>query len=186
MRVSTGPEEAIMTTRRIPHLLIPGALLLAFLLNACGLLQPLVIDKRSDGWIDWDNKGGWSGYESSADGFYLEESGSSLTLGSAPGEPLSSGEAEKSETSPERSSQFTSMRAGSVDDNAEWDDYLLYRLRFSDTGIPVHDLDISERHIIHVDDANGLPLLGALVTIRDADDNVVSRLRTHSDGPRSR
>jgi hypothetical protein len=74
------------------------------------------------------------------------------------------------------------MRAGSVDDNAEWDDYLLYRQRFTESGILVHDLDVSERHIIRVTDSAGHPILGAVVTISDADGRELSRLQTTSDG----
>ena len=74
------------------------------------------------------------------------------------------------------------MRAGSVDDNAEWDDYLLYRQRFSEAGILVHDLDISERHTIRVTDSDGHPILGAVVTISDANGRELSRLQTTSDG----
>ena len=171
-----------MKTKRYPYPLIIFTLLISLLLNACGLLQPVIGDERTDGWVDWDSKGGWSGYEAAADGVYFEESAPSLALGSAPSEPLISFEGEKSGPSPERSSQFTSMRAGSVDDNAEWDDYLLYRLRFSEAGIPVHDLDVSERHIIQVTDTDGLPILGAVVTVRDANGHELSRLQTHSDG----
>ncbi len=171
-----------MKTKRNLHRLTLLTLLILLLLNACSLFQPTVRDELTGGWVDWDNKGGWSGYEVSADGVFLEESGSSLALGAAPPEPSISADSEKSESSPERSSQYASMRAGSVDDNAEWDDYLLYRQRFSEAGILVHDLDVSERHIIRVTDSDGRPILGAVVTISDVNGRELSRLQTTSDG----
>ena len=171
-----------MKTKRNLHRLTLFTLLLLLPLNACSIFQPTPGDERTGGWIDWDNKGGWSGYEGGADGVYLEESGSSLALGAAPPEPSISTDAEKSGAPPERSSQYASMRAGRVDDNAEWDDYLIYRLRFSEWGIPVHDLDVTERHTIRVTDSDGRPILGAVVTISDADGRELSRLQTTSDG----
>ncbi len=171
-----------MKTKKVPYQLTIFTLLFTLLLNACTLFQPTLRDERTGGWVDWDNKGGWSGYDASSDGVYLEESGPSLALGSAPSEPSISVDAEKSESSPERSSQYASMRAGSVDDNAEWDDYLLYRQRFSEANILVHDLDVSERHIIRVTDSDGRPILGAVVTISDANGREISRLQTTSDG----
>ena len=171
-----------MKTKRNLHRLTLFTLLILLLLNACSLFQSTPGDERTGGWIDWDNKGGWSGYEASADGVYFEEGAPSLAAGSAPPEPPMAIDAEKSESPPERSNQYASMRAGSVDDNAEWDDYLLYRQRFSEAGILVHDLDISERHTIRVTDSDGRPILGAVVTIRDANGRELSRLQTTSDG----
>jgi len=171
-----------MKTKRPLYQLTLLTLLILLLLNACSLFQPAPRDERTGGWVDWDNKGGWSGYDASADGVYLEESGSSLALGAAPPEAPIAIDAEKSMDSPVRSNQYASMRAGSVDDNAEWDDYLLYRQRFTESGILVHDLDVSERHIIRVTDSDGHPILGAVVTISDADGRDLSQLQTTSDG----
>ncbi len=171
-----------MKTKRNLHRLTLFTLLFTLLLNACSLFQPAARDERAGGWVDWDNKGGWTGYEASADGVYLEESGPSLALGAAPPEAPIAIDAEKSVDSPARANQYASMRAGSVDDNAEWDDYLLYRQRFTESGILVHDLDVSERHIIRVTDLDGHPILGAVVTISDADGRELSRLQTASDG----
>src|SRR6185295_16398349 len=41
--------------------------------------------------------------------------------------------------------QANPLRAGEVDDNAQWDDYLLYRRNYQ--GLPVHDRDVSERYV---------------------------------------
>ncbi len=57
--------------------------------------------------------------------------------------------------------QAQPLRAGEVDDNAQWDDYLLYRRQYQ--GLPVHDRDVSERYIVEVKDGQGQPMLGATV-----------------------
>src|SRR5205085_4697240 len=53
------------------------------------------------------------------------------------------------------------LRAGSVDDNAAFADYLKYRDEFRHLGIKVHDVDVSIRHVVTVVDEAGQPLLGA-------------------------
>jgi hypothetical protein len=78
--------------------------------------------------------------------------------------------------------QEYNLRAGSVDDNEQWDDYLLYRLEFADTFIRVHDIDVTERHIIHVTNEQGLPVLGAKITISSQQDQWLTELMTYSDG----
>lgn len=78
--------------------------------------------------------------------------------------------------------QVTTLKAGEIDDNAEWDEYLLYRRdsldNFSDW---VHDVDVSGRQIIKVVDAQGLPILGATVAIF-AEGKLISQTRTYADG----
>lgn len=59
--------------------------------------------------------------------------------------------------------QAERLRAGEVDDNAQWDDYLLYRRQYRDQ--PVHDRDVSERYVIEVKDAQGIAVLDATVRI---------------------
>ena len=71
------------------------------------------------------------------------------------------------------------LRAGEVDDNAEWDEYLLYRLDYA--GPWVHDRDVSERYIITVNDQGGRPLLDASVTVYAGDEPVFSG-RTYASG----
>jgi hypothetical protein len=58
--------------------------------------------------------------------------------------------------------QTPPLRAGEVNDNAQWDDYLLYRRNYS--GPMVHDRDISERYNVEVTDSRGRPVLGAEVS----------------------
>jgi hypothetical protein len=63
----------------------------------------------------------------------------------------------------EAQQQHEPLQAGEVDDNAQWDDYLLYRRHYR--GPAVHERDISERYIIEVKDGQGHPVLGATVSI---------------------
>src|SRR5437016_5255408 len=74
------------------------------------------------------------------------------------------------------------LRAGSVDDNARFADYLTYRQSFAEEGIRSEDFDITERHIFTVTTPNGDPVLGADIAIVDQQGNKVSELRTYSDG----
>jgi uncharacterized protein YegL/predicted small lipoprotein YifL len=75
--------------------------------------------------------------------------------------------------------QHSRLTAGEVDDNAEWDDYLLYLRNYS--GAAVIQVDISQRHQIWVSDSQGNPVLGARIGI-EVDGQEVAVLRTHSDG----
>lgn len=72
------------------------------------------------------------------------------------------------ETAPEREAsapavtqQTQPLKAGEVDDNRQWDDYLLYRRNYG--GPQVHDRDVTERYIIEVKDGQNHPVLGAQV-----------------------
>ena len=59
--------------------------------------------------------------------------------------------------------QAETLRAGATDDNAQWDDYLAYRKNYR--GPAVHDRDVNERYIIMVQDAQGYPVMDAMVRI---------------------
>lgn len=161
------------STRRITCLL----LCLNMLLSSCGLLTRPV---QESGWVNWDGDGGWTGTESS--GAFRSDSGSEpiLALSESGAAPSLDEEAAPSAGSPE--GQGPNLRAGSVDDNAEWDDYLLYRLQFASWGLPVHDLDVTERHDIYVRNAVNLPVLGAVIRISDLQGRHITELRTTSEG----
>ncbi|MBN1230424.1 MAG: VWA domain-containing protein [Anaerolineales bacterium] len=73
------------------------------------------------------------------------------------------------------------LRAGSQDDNQQWDDYLLYRMNFLDMGIQANDIDVTENQHIIVMDGNGNPVLGATVTVFSGEEEIVSMI-THADG----
>ncbi len=76
----------------------------------------------------------------------------------------------------------TEVTAGSVDDNEQWEEYLLYRQDFMTRAIPFSDIDVSGRQVLRVLDSDGDPVLGASITISDEDGSVVARLRTYADG----
>ncbi|MBI5669483.1 MAG: VWA domain-containing protein [Chloroflexi bacterium] len=74
------------------------------------------------------------------------------------------------------------LSAGEINDNARWDNYLLYRQNFLRDYAPlVHDVDVSGRQIITVSDGQGLPVAGARVQVY-ADQTLVSETRTAANG----
>ncbi|GIK43627.1 MAG: hypothetical protein BroJett011_74600 [Chloroflexota bacterium] len=75
--------------------------------------------------------------------------------------------------------QTNPLRAGEVDDNAQWDDYLLYRRNYQ--GLPVYDRDVSERYVIEVKDGQGHPVLGATVRVL-ANGQDIYEARTYANG----
>lgn len=82
----------------------------------------------------------------------------------------------------EEAQQTGPLKAGEVNDNARWDDYLLYRRNYS--GPPVHHRDVSERYIIQVQDGQGLPVLGATVRffLPGQQRQEIYTARTYADG----
>ncbi|KAA3662174.1 MAG: VWA domain-containing protein, partial [Chloroflexi bacterium] len=75
--------------------------------------------------------------------------------------------------------QGSRLTAGEVDDNAQWDDYLLYLRNY--IGASVMRVDVSERHQILVTDSQGNPVLGARIGV-EANGEEVMVLRTYSNG----
>jgi hypothetical protein len=139
------------------------------------------------GWIDWDGQGGWT----SSDRRAMPEAGEEVVVeeelaappavaaadeapaeaGASKGAPMPAPTMVAAPTMAANQSQ-SPLRAGEVDDNAEWDDYLLYRLAYA--GPPVHDRDVSERYIITVNDRDKNPLLDADVTVYAGNEPVFS------------
>lgn len=173
------------------HTYIKGAMLTLIIAILIGACNPFVVnptDTPPGGWLDWDEAGGWTGIGASTEGFSSMKSEAEMIREEPPAIPTSSG-AYSDEMEPMDASvgggenyQNPSLRAGSVDDNAEWDDYLLYRLRFSEWGITVHDIDVTERHIIQVTNDAGQPVLGATVIISDDRGREMSVMQTGADG----
>ncbi|HXV42528.1 MAG TPA: VWA domain-containing protein, partial [Anaerolineae bacterium] len=96
----------------------------------------------------------------------------------ADGEMAATGESVES-YAVEVQQQSEPLRAGEVDDNARWDDYLLYRRNYQ--GAPVHDLEVSERYVIEVKDGQGYPVLGATVRV-SANGQDIYEARTYANG----
>lgn len=78
------------------------------------------------------------------------------------------------------------LRAGSVDDNADFAGYLDYLARIADLGIPLRDFDPTGRIVVRVVGSDGLPVAGAEVLVAPGDtpgaDSTAVALRTTADG----
>jgi hypothetical protein len=109
--------------------------------------------------------------------------GSATGVGVAPAPKLAASSAESASglDSADQSIQV-GLRAGSVDDNARFADYLAYRDDFAKEDLHTEDFDISERHIFTVTTTKGEPVIGADIAILDQQGNKVSELRTYADG----
>ena len=75
--------------------------------------------------------------------------------------------------------QRTALSAGEVNDNELWDEYLLYRREYA--GDPVHDVDVSERYVVTVTDADDRPVHNALVTVSSGG-TMLFEGRTYANG----
>lgn len=126
--------------------------------------EPMMLDA-----VDADGYGGGDDAElalGSADGVYAE---SDIVGGVVSASPVTN-------------QQATTLKAGEIDDNAEWDDYLLYRREsLENFGQLVNDVDVTGRQIITVTDAQGLPILGATVSVF-SDDTLISQTQTYANG----
>ena len=137
------------------------------------------------GWIDWDGKDGWTSSDKSAmpeagEAVVLEKE--ALTADEAPApaaEPVAPTMTPSPSPTASAVQDQSPLRAGEVDDNAAWDDYLLYRLNYP--GPRVHDRDVSERYVVAVNDQVGRPLLDAGVTFYVENEPVFSG-RTYASG----
>jgi hypothetical protein len=84
--------------------------------------------------------------------------------------------------SPSQSSVSVGLRAGGVDDNARFADYLTYLQQFAALGQQVHAFDVKNRHSFAVTNSGGSPVLGADIVIYDPAQKVVAELRTYAGG----
>ena len=173
------------------HLHTRGALLIltvSILTGACNPFTVKPTQKESGGWLDWDEESGWTGGAGPITELGAMKYEAEILVEAPPSMPMPTADPidDTGLTEPGIGGgeiyQNPSLRAGSVDDNAEWDDYLLYRLRFAEWGISVHNIDVSERHIIQVTNEQGQPVLGARVTIFDNDGFQMAMMQTYADG----
>jgi hypothetical protein len=78
--------------------------------------------------------------------------------------------------------QRSPLQAGEIDDNADFETYLQYRRDYwGFSGAPVHDVDVSERHVISVRTSSGMPVLGAQVRVWDGE-TLAAEMRTTAAG----
>jgi hypothetical protein len=73
------------------------------------------------------------------------------------------------------------LRAGSVDDNADFDGFLEYLERIHSIGIALRDFDPTGRIVVTVTGTSGLPVAGAQVVVSTGGAEV-TRVRTTADG----
>lgn len=73
------------------------------------------------------------------------------------------------------------LRAGSVDDSADFARFVAYLDRLAGLGVPLRDLDPRGRIVVEVLGSDGLPVAGAEVAVT-AGGGEVARLRTTADG----
>ncbi len=116
--------------------------------------------------------------ESDDEGFFSDETEASEDVDSSADEAM---EEESIEDDRDESSEASSLRAGAVDDNDDFPAFLAYQDQFFATGLPVRALDVSERHLVQVFDANQRSVPNALINI-EADGQVVASVRTAADG----
>lgn len=128
------------------------------------------------GWLDGGSFESGDGAGGGADARVAE----SADEAGAPA-PMTEG-APASTTVPGDAEADVGLRAGSVDDNERWEDYLLYRQEFDRLGLPISPIDVEGRQVITVTDADGQPVLGATVRVIDGSGEVVDELRTYADG----
>jgi hypothetical protein len=172
---------------RYKHLLALFSLIL-ILSVACG---PEAGSKDSAGWLDGspaERDRGSAGLEEGASLILADEAvyeEMAVVEEVAAGAPLERSSGDVPAAEPESSApaaeiaQASHLNAGEVDDNARWDDYLLYLRDYQ--GPDVIRRDVSERQQIWVTDSDGRPVLGALVEI-SVNGQEIARLRSHSDG----
>jgi Mg-chelatase subunit ChlD len=136
---------------------------------------------RGGGWLDGaPPRSRTAGASGAASGKAMAES-ADATMRTADSSTIGLGVAPSPGTPVPSVPQSAALRAGSVDDNEKWEDYLLYRQDFLATGVAVHDVDVSGRRIVRVRDRDGHPVLGATVRLL-AGDKVVAEAKTHTDG----
>jgi hypothetical protein len=75
----------------------------------------------------------------------------------------------------------SALRAGNIDDNADFPGFLEYLGRVEDIGVPFRALDPTGRVVITVESDTGAPVSGAEVVVR-AGEEEVTKLRTTADG----
>lgn len=125
------------------------------------------------GWVDGPPD--WTGPGESAESASVSET--TAATGRAV-DAASGDEGHLADTSGPRSGP---LRAGSVDDNEDFEGYLAYLDRIDSLGIALRELDPRGRIVVEVTGTSGLPVPGAEVVF-NADGAEVARVRTTADG----
>jgi von Willebrand factor type A domain len=125
---------------------------------------------------------GWVGGEPDWRPVYSEDAGV-MSAGDVGGAPAATAAAAATATDSGAMppQQQAGLRAGSVDDNADFEAYLTYLARIHDIGIVTRSFDPTGRIVVTVTGTSGLPVAGAEVTVT-AGDVEVAKVRTTADG----
>ena len=84
--------------------------------------------------------------------------------------------------SPPNAAVSVGLRAGGVDDNARFADYLTYLEQFAALGLSSHPFDVSNRHAFTVTNQSGAPVVGADILVTGPDGKTAAEMRTYADG----
>lgn len=132
-------------------------------------------ERSSTGWIDGAPTGRAADPAGAGGGMAAADSSSSTSSATEPGPGL------PPDTPVSSVAQSRALRAGSVDDNERWEQYLLYRQDALRSGIDVRDVDVTGRRIVTVKNRAGRPVVGAQVRMLRGD-TVLAEAATHADG----
>ena len=137
-----------------------------------------------------DDDGGWIGgepvWEAEYVAEYVEADGDEMA--DAATEAMAAAALAESEAPPEADRAIevadndgsAGLTGGSIDDNERFEEYLAYRERIGQLGVPVRDLDPSGRIVVTVTGGDGRPAAGTEVEVAGGDVEV--SLRTTADG----
>jgi hypothetical protein len=149
----------------------------------------LVAELPDGGWLggepEWtDDDRAWIADEEAAEGGAARSDapgvGPLVASGDAVSEGLESGPVEPG-PDPLPPTTAGPLRAGSVDDNADFERFLEYLGRITALGIPLREFDPSGRIVVRVVGSDGLPVSGAEVVVTD-EGGEVARVRTTANG----
>ncbi len=133
------------------------------------------------GTCDWKGNAGRAESGAAADKAVTAGGGGALPMTGSGAAPTSTMAGAAPGSPGERSAAMT---AGSVDDNAQWDDYLRYRQDY-DARHPAgsyQKVAVEGRDVLTVVDGAGQPILGATITVTDGAGAPVATLLTYADG----
>ena len=135
----------------------------------------------STGPHDGDAGGGWIGGEPEWTTPHAEGGAVDKAAGGVAPMPATDSYAETAVPGGDVVQSDAGLRAGSVDDNADFDAYLEYLARITDLGVVTRDFDPTGRVVVAVTGTTGLPVAGIEVAV-SAGGAQVATIRTTANG----
>ena len=165
------------------------AVSVAVLVAGCGsnstpVADPVTLPPSTMGPITTtvDAERGWIDGEPDWDTAPAGDDGTKVLAGGAPGTYAAAAAVDAAvPTASQPGEQQAGLRAGSVDDNADFAAFLAYLARLKDLGIATRDFDPTGRVVVTVTGTTGLPIAGAQISVT-ADGIQIASLRTTADG----